>query len=125
MAEDRKIDLNDDAHADAAMRALFAGADRPPMADERFTKSVMAQIEADASNKRQWRLALGVGLASVAGALAFPYLTTGVVGMGAADAVAAFNQVGQSIPYVGATGLAAALLGAIGLAGWVVASDRG
>jgi hypothetical protein len=106
----------DDAAAEAAMRALFAGLDRPPMADERFTTAVMARVEVQAGWRRQIRMAVVVGAGSVAAALLAPHL-----GGGAADITSSFQATAALTPGIGAgaaTLLAVALLGA---AGWAMA----
>ena len=108
--------LEDDPAADARLRALFQGASRPPMADERFPRTVMAAVEKRDSRARQWRLAGLAGLGSVAAALLLPHL-----GSGATDIWASLQMAGDQIPFVGASGAAVIAMALVCAAGWAVA----
>lgn len=116
MVERTDFQAAEDAAADVRLRALFAEAGRPPMADERFTAAVMVGVRRDAGRQRQQRLAIGVGLLSVGGALLAPHL-----GAGAFDVWTSLQSTAMQIPFVGAQGATVALLALAAAAGWAVA----
>lgn len=61
-----------DDRADAALKSLFAEAERPPMGDLAFVSAAMARVRADVARKREFaNLGLGVAIAVVAGGVAF------------------------------------------------------
>jgi hypothetical protein len=111
-------DANADAAADAALRALFAEADRPPMGDERFTKAVMARVQAQASWRRQVRMAVGVGLGACAAALLAPHL-----GGGAADISSSLTVAAAMTPGLGASAATLLGFGLLCAAGWAMADS--
>lgn len=120
MAKDPNTDLSgaDNAAQDAALRALFAGGDRPPMADERFTGAVMAAVAADASHRKHVRFAVAAGAISVCAALLAPHL-----GTGAADVVTVFSNATAGVPLLGSSTVTVMVVGLAAAAGWAVA-DR-
>lgn len=118
MAKDLNTDASgaDNAAQDAALRALFAGSDRPPMADEQFTGAVMAAVTADASHRKHVRFAVAAGGISICAALLAPHL-----GTGAADVLAVFNDATAGVPVLGTNTVTLMVVGLATAAGWAVA----
>jgi hypothetical protein len=76
--------LGDDARADAAMRALFASADRAPVGDEAFVQQIMGQVtSATARRGERAVMALGIVLVGLAATFA-PHFAAGAGELGLA-----------------------------------------
>lgn len=111
--------VEDDARADAALRALFASAERPPLGDEAFVRHVMGRVhEASARRGERAVMALGVVLVGLAVTLA-PQLGTAAGELGLA-----FVKNMPHLPELSAQATGMLLAMGLAVAGWIY-SERG
>lgn len=104
---------------DARLRALFAGADQPPMGDERFTAAVMGRV--DTARRSVSARQMGFAFLGVVGAALAVAANIGP----ATDAVTnAFAPYAAQLPMLSAGASTALLAMALAAAGWLYA-ERG